>query len=82
MNLLSLLDVKKPSFLNIPFEFENLVTIYILKDYSLVNENDFIEMVNWLVGPDHSYVGSALIINKEAHDLHLNDIISVVIQPH
>lgn len=66
VELLSLSNVKDTSFLIISFKFENLTKNYLHNKFSLVNECNLIDMENQLVRLEHSYVGSAFTVNKDA----------------
>lgn len=63
------------------FDFENLTT-YLPFNYSQVNECNFIEVTNQLVGTSHTYGGGALTVNDNAISHHINDVVSTVIHPY
>lgn len=82
VRLLSLLDVKEPSFPIIPFKFKNLTFAFFRTELSLVVEHDILKIVYQLVLSGHSYGGGSLTINIFFSSHLLNYVVMAVIHPY
>lgn len=78
LRILSLPDVKDPSFPSSLFAFKNLTSLKLCFKFSFIAKGNISSIADQLVGLFHTYSGGALTINKDVPSFHLNNVVIAV----